>query len=329
VRFGGQEKASVFAYSPNAVQDLPNDVENLDRPVVFHLFGKLSAVPAYAVTEEDTLEFVHALQSETREPQLLFDELNRNNLLILGGSFGGWLARFFLRTAKRQRLLMAHGSTDYVADTTVSDDDDLVLFLRHFSSRTKIFQGGGPVEFVNELHQRWVDRHPSTETEVVQGAEPLSAPTEMEPGAVFLSYASEDRSAVQAIKEALEAVGIDVFFDKDDLKVGDDFEAKLRRSISECSLFVPVISHNTLTKRRRFFRIEWNQALDEALKVAPSETFIVPVVIDDTAPEEPAVPERFRKLHWEPLPGGQASPRFVATVRNLFRKYQKQAVGAS
>lgn len=324
LRFSGQSTTKVFAYTPNTVEDLPRPLDQLDGPVVFHLFGKLSAIPAYAVTQEDVLEFLHSLQSESRQPRLLLDELNRANLLILGCSFGDWLARFFLRTAKRQRLLEGRGSTDYLADATINGDPNLVIFLRYFSKRTKIYKGKGAPDFIDELHRRWIARFP---VEAELAVRQVAASVTPSAGAVFLSYASEDRAVAIKIRDALEAEGVDVFFDKDNLQAGNDFQAKLRQSISESALFIPVISKNTLTGQRRFFRIEWYQALDEVLKIAPTERFILPVVIDNTPPTEPAVPEGLRKLHWEQLLDGQASSDFVAMVKHLFRKYQKTIMG--
>ena len=322
VRFGGQNKTLVCAYAPDEVKDLSVAVEQLHTPVVYHIFGKLSAVPAYAVTQEDTLEFLHSLQSEIRQPKLLFDELKRRNLLILGSSFTGWLARFFLRTTKCQRLLIDR-DIDYVADAQVSEDENLVHFLRRYSSRTKVYVGGA-VGFIDELHRRWREQHPENAPDTdVTTAVAHDTSAAMEAGAVFLSYASEDRVAVEAINRALAEAGIDVFFDKQALEVGDDFEAKIRRCISSCSLFMPVISQHTVTSQRRFFRIEWNLALEEALKVSADTRFILPVVIDDTAPTDPAVPEGIRKLHWETMPAGQTRSEFVETVKNLFRDYQK------
>src|SRR5215218_1283519 len=35
VRFGGQSRTRVFAYAPNAVQDLDQSVDDMDRPAVF------------------------------------------------------------------------------------------------------------------------------------------------------------------------------------------------------------------------------------------------------------------------------------------------------
>jgi hypothetical protein len=323
VRFGGNTRTKVFAYSPTEVQDLPAGFKNDGRPVVYHLLGKVSAMPGYAVTQEDFVEFFYSLHSDTRRPPLLFDELNRRSLLILGSRFGGWLTRFFMRMAKRQRLSTS-GNPDFVVEDAVkrdalSRDDDLVIFLKRFSRGTKIFEAGGAVEFVDELHRRWMAR---------PAVEPGTAA--METGAVFLSYASEDCPAVENIKKALEAAGVEVFYDRDDLEAGESWEAKLLRNVRECSLFVPVISRQTLTARRRFFRTEWSLAIDEARKASffDEEVFLLPVLIDDLRQEEADVPVRFKAAQWYSLPAGRPTPEFVNRVKELYRKYQKSLSAA-
>src|ERR1700746_3811064 len=40
-RFGGAASTEVLSYAPNRVVDLPSERERLQRPVVYHLFGKL------------------------------------------------------------------------------------------------------------------------------------------------------------------------------------------------------------------------------------------------------------------------------------------------
>jgi hypothetical protein len=102
-RFGGAPRSATLAYSPNNFQDLPCEMANLDRPTVYHLFGRLSSSPDYAVTDEDTLEFLHSMQSDSRRPNLLFDELKNKHLLIIGSAFPDWLVRFFIRIAKSGR----------------------------------------------------------------------------------------------------------------------------------------------------------------------------------------------------------------------------------
>jgi hypothetical protein len=87
---------------------------------------------------------------------------------------------------------------------------------------------------------------------------PASTPT----GAVFLSYASQDAEAAQKICEALRAAGIEVWFDKSELRGGDAWDQMIRRQIRACRLFVPVISAQTDARREGYFRREWKLALD-------------------------------------------------------------------
>ena len=127
------------------------------------------------------------------------------------------------------------------------------------------------------------------------------------------------------IRDALEQAGIDVWFDRNPeaLRVGENFESKIKTNIDQCSLFVPIISRNTLTPKPRFFRTEWNHAQQLALRYPDNMRFIIPVAIDDTPPDASAVPEQFRKLHWERMTGGQASAEFVVEIKRLYRDYQK------
>jgi hypothetical protein len=327
-RFGGNQKTRIFTHSPNEVQDLPGDFATFGDPVVYQLMGKISATPAYAVTQEDLIEFFHSLQSETHRPAQLFHELSSRSLLMLGTRLSGWLTSFLMRMSKRQRL-STDDKTDYVADDTVTNDGNLVLFLERFSSATQIFRESNPVAFVNELHQRWTESHPDTGQPDAAQSTPLPA-NELEPGAVFLSYASGDWPAVEKLKAALEQAGVDVFFDRDQLHPGNEWEGKLRRSIHQCSLFVPVISQQTLTPDRRFFRIEWNLALEEAQMASFSseEAFLLPVVIDSTTIDHPALPPKFRTIQATSLPDGEPTPAFIDRVRQLYRKRQLTRVSA-
>ena len=95
-RFGSEARTLELAFSPARADDLPREWSRAETPIVYHLLGKLSAAPEYAVTDEDVLEFVTSLQSEVRRPNLLFDELRGSHLLVIGAALPDWLARFFL-----------------------------------------------------------------------------------------------------------------------------------------------------------------------------------------------------------------------------------------
>jgi hypothetical protein len=322
MRFAGNPRTKVYAYSPNEVEDIQGDLAALGAPVVYQLMGRLSAVPAYVVTHEDLVEFFHSLQSETRRPRQLFHELSSRSLLMLGTRLSGWLTSFLMRMSKNQRL-SADDKTDYVADDTVANDRNLVLFLERFCSATRIYRDADPVTFVSELHRRWSALHPDKALGGAAQSEPASPPRELEPGAVFLSYASEDRSVVEKLKEALDEAGVDVFFDREQLQGGDKWLPKLERNIHECSLFVPVISNNISTLERRYFKHEWNQALLESKQALGEDIFLFPVVIDGTA-----LPVEFRDCQSMFLPNGNPTREFVERIKQLQRKYREAGLGA-
>ena len=155
-RFGGAPTTEVLAYAPNRVTDLPAERERLSRPVVYHLLGRVSASPTYVISDEDLLEFICGLQSEHLAPEKLFHELEHNHLLLIGGNFTNWLARIFLRMAKRRRLSDPRDVGEVLADGHSGGDRRLMAFLQQVSVRTRVFAGAA--EFVDELHRRWSAR---------------------------------------------------------------------------------------------------------------------------------------------------------------------------
>jgi hypothetical protein len=323
VWFDGVENTTVVAYSPRDRRDLPTDIERLETPLVFHLLGTVSPMQDYVVTEEDALEFIHSLQSSGAPPNLS-SALDDKPLLIIGCSFPGWLVRFFIRASRRSRLLMARGKTDFVVDSTGRSEPALLAFLRNFKTRTEFFHHTDAVAFVDELHARWHQRL-SQQTPQEQRPRLADLPA-MKPGAVFLSYASDDRAAAQAIRDALDEAGIDVWFDRDRLMAGDIFENKIRRHIERASLFIPVLSRSCVTPERRFFRLEWDHAQRVALMAPETSHFILPVVIDDLPPDHDDIPWRFRVVQWEQLKHGRPTADFVELVRLLFRAYESRTV---
>jgi hypothetical protein len=74
--------------------------------------------------------------------------------------------------------------------------------------------------------------------------------------AVFISYASEDATAAQRICGALGAAGIEVWFDKSELRGGDAWDQSIRRQIKNCALFIPVVSRHTHERAEGYFRLD-------------------------------------------------------------------------
>ena len=317
-RHGGANSTEVIAYAPNRVADLPSERSQLQRTVVYHLLGRLSASPTYVLSDEDMLEFICALQSEHLTPEKLFHELEHNHLLLIGSDFSNWLARLFLRMAKRKRLSDPRDFTEVFADDHTLQDGRLVSFVQQVSVRTRVY--GGAEAFVAELHARWSKRQRPVPASNGNGhAQRFLPPArEMQENAIFISYAREDLPAVQRLKAGLDSAGLTTWFDLDRLEGGDDYDRKIRANIGRCSFFVPVISATTQRRHEAYFRREWSYAVDRARNIADGAVFILPVCIDDTAESEALVPELFMAVHILRLSGGEPSPDFLRRLQDLF-----------
>ena len=315
-RFGGAESTEVIGYSPNRVADLSTGRENLQRPVVYHLLGRVSASPTYVISDEDTLEFVCALQSEHLTPEKLFHELEYNHLLLIGSNFSNWLVRLFLRMAKRRRLSDPRDVGEVLADDHSGSDERLMSFLQQVSLRTRVYAGAE--DFVAELHRRWMARHGKSNVVALDAPTRFLPPElEMPDNAVFISYAREDLAAVNRLKAALDQAGIKVWFDLERLEGGDDYDRKIHRNIARCAYFIPIISANTERRLEAYFRREWSYAIDRARNIADGAVFILPVCIDDINEANAQVPDRFKAAHFTKVPGGAAAPAFVERLKLL------------
>jgi TIR domain/SIR2-like domain len=315
-RFGGAQSTEVIAYAPNRVADLPSEREKLDRPVVYHLLGRLSASPTYVICDEDMLEFICGLQSEHLTPEKLFHELEHSHLLLIGGNFTNWLARLFLRMAKRRRLSDPRDVGEVLADNHSGADHRLMAFLQQVSVRTRIYSGAA--EFVAELHRRWTARRSGAQVIALNTPQRFLPPErEMPDHAVFISYARDDLAAVRRLKAGLDAAGVTSWFDMEQLEGGDDYDRKIRRNIARCGFFIPVISANTQRRHEGYFRREWSYANDRIRSMADAAVFVLPVCIDDTNAGVALVPDTFKPLHFARLPGGDVPPDFAQRLRDL------------
>jgi TolB-like protein len=137
------------------------------------------------------------------------------------------------------------------------------------------------------------------------------------PGAVFLSYASQDADAARRICGALRASGIEVWFDQSELRGGDAWDRRIRQQIRDCGLFMPVISARTQARAEGYFRLEWHLAEQRTHLIGRQRAFLVPVCIDDTLERNADVPDAFLAVQWTRLPGGETPQTFAAHITAL------------
>jgi TolB-like protein len=158
---------------------------------------------------------------------------------------------------------------------------------------------------------------PSTGESAVPSAQP----------SIFLSYASEDRTAATSIRDAMAATGLDVWYDANELGGGDAWDKKIRQQIRECDYFMALISARTEARHEGYFRREWRLAVERTLDMADDHPFLLPVVIDDTDQSTARVPEKFLTVQWLKVPGGVPTPSLTSLCNRLIsgRMLEKQA----
>lgn len=155
----------------------------------------------------------------------------------------------------------------------------------------------------------------------------IDAESEQGVGGIFLSYAKEDYHAARRIRDTLVQAGIKVWFDRGEMLAADMFPHLIRMQIARSSLFIAVISRACLTREIGLFRVEWSEA-EQRLKSLPREVpFVFPVFVDDTSPDDPALPRFLKMVHSSRAPAGEVPAELVRRVRDIYRQRQRSRRG--
>ena len=294
--------------------------------VVLNLFGQAASTPQYAIHEEDRLEWIHALLSDTASlPDWLSYQLKDHPLLFIGCEIPDWLGRFLLRMSSNTRLSLER-IPFFLAGCSTSREPSLSSFFATYCRKTLVQQlDMEPAAFVAELHARWEKHSTPRPHDAVDAITPSApnAPT------IFISYMREDADAARRVCDAITSLGGDVWLDQRRLSPGDSWEHEILSRIRQTvRLFVPIISANTEHAEEGYVFKEWNEAADRSRSI-PSRRFIVPVVIDDDYDGDPSryrqMPDGFGRLHFGRAPGGDPDAELIAVLTAEIRAMRRTA----
>jgi hypothetical protein len=315
-----------IAYAPNMSADQTSDLPTdrvLHGRAVFHLFGRASSSPFFAIDDEDILEFVYSLQAEKGvRPERMLAELRRCHLLLVGCNFPDWLSRFFIRLANQMRLSGDRPKKEFLVGD-MSQDQSLTLFLERFSHNTRVY-AVDPHEFVAELVLRWRERRPQRDES--DRTETYEAPKAASNGGIFLSYTHADVDAARALQSELEGIGAGViWFDKTQLEPGDEWDGKIKAAVNSCDLFLPLLSANTEARTEGYFRREWRLAATRAESIQ-GRRFIIPSVVDEDFDRSrfKLVPSGFDAIQFGHAPLGRMNEDLRKTVVESLREVRRR-----
>lgn len=247
-------------------------------PVVYHLYGSLAQPSSLVLSDSDRLEFIVSLASDDPPlpPKLrsAFCDPNRS-FLFLGFELAQWQFRVMLHVIS-QDARRRYKSFAFEPDDAQLDEETRSFYR---SGHKLHFVGDDLAGFAAELRSR--ARVPQTRSGAAE-----SGPGDEAPGVppdapkVYLSYASEDRRAVQEIARRLRENQINAWFDRDELAGGDRWDSRMRQTITEDVDYVVIVqSPNLLAKDVGYVNREINLALDRQREYRAPRRFVVPVVI--------------------------------------------------
>jgi hypothetical protein len=303
--------------------DLPELGGNPQDCIVYHLLGRAAEDDEFVLWDEDALNFIVGLQKALPGLPKLADLLKSRRLLLLGVDFPDWLLRFFLRVVKQVPLGSLRRKRHYLAHYPPSTEaQNIVIFFDKLTKSLHI-QRTQPRCFVAQLVRLWDKRAHAMITPADQKPEHLESDN-LPYGHIFVSYASEDRPAATQLKNDLRRHGCYVWFDRDDLKLGMNWDETLQAQVSErCALFVSLISRKTEAIAEGYLHEERRLAAERARKFGGHVYFYLPIVIDDAPTPFRREPSHFGKIQASWLPGGAVPPEAAQHILKL--QLQRQA----
>ena len=220
-----------------------------ERPIVYHLFGHYEEAKSLVLTEGDLIEFLVAI---VRGAPAVPDQVRSiladpaASFLFIGFGFHNWYLRVLLQVMN----VYGHQSKAIAFEDT--------QFFEHPERQQVVgfFSGDRLIEF-RPLHWETFARQLSEAWEasgrkrplVASESAPVSVPSSEKAPLAFISYASENRDRVEELMAKLQARGINVWQDRQNLRAGDDWNQKLIRVIQKMVDYVIVLQTEEMLSR--------------------------------------------------------------------------------
>lgn len=307
----GIDPGCVGIYKKSASQDIDTYLLSETNPSLYYLFGKASNIPrTFMATEDDFLDYLHSWHNVETRPKNLSRYLSDKYLLVLGSEYPDWLFRFFWHSIRNFNILPSR--IEEIQGLVTLDNSAEDKHLRRFISHVQAQAYSNTSKFVSELNERWMQSAGVATQETESGSEIQSGEID-----VFISYASEDILAAEKVADIFREKGASVWFDKRELKGGDEYDRLILKEIAHCKRFVPILSHTSFKEERRYFRKEWSMALDE-LPYRLHMDFIIPIqIVDDLDRESDLLPNEFKSRHFENINDVDFEDKVKFHVRKL------------
>lgn len=224
-------------------------------PTLYYVFGKAERNLDFAFNEDDHMRLL-CKWMDSDKPQGLIEYLRTKKILAIGGRYENWYFRFFWYSL-RQSLQPEQREGDVAISLNNQEDERLLKYLQSINVNN---HQGQARDFLEDLSRKL-----SNPDQIMNNA--IHAAHLQRLGGVFISYAHEDYPIVCQIYSTLVANGVSVWFDNEKLEGGAKYEKRISDAISQCTIFMPILSRQTKTdcvnNKWRFYKDEeWNMVLN-------------------------------------------------------------------
>lgn len=235
-----------------------------DQPIVYSLFGRHDRPESMVLTDKNLLEYlVRLTKASPPLPDPVRATLRASSTLFLfvGFGFTNWWLRLLLK------VLDVTGVENRSLSLALEDSSSFAAAAREnkgfFDAAGIFIQAGDWSALAAELAARYRE-HVTRET----ARPPIAtvAPSGARQPLVFLSYASEDADAVNALRRGLADHGISVWQDSQNLRLGQNWEARIAEFIKRVDYFVFIQTENMDRRDDRKEDGVYNRELKLALK---------------------------------------------------------------
>jgi hypothetical protein len=304
--------------------DLPLELAKMQKPqqrFVYQILGCAQPYRDFVVWDDDVFRFLLRLDQQLPLLFKLSEALQKSHFLVLGLSFADWLLRFFVQVVKHQPLSELAGTEPFIFEKLEpTERDKVVIYFSRLTKQIRVFPAD-PLDFIGQLFDRWRQKHPAP-----AGDDYLMNKAHREkhraPCCIFVSYVGADLEIARYIVSQLQNAGLLVWFNKEQITIGEDWPEALREAVDQtCSLFLSIISNNSAKGFDNYALFERNVASKRLERLPETATFYLPLRIDDGEPIVPDnEPRRVKKMQIERKFGGHLDPDFIGQLRDLQNK---------
>src|SRR4051812_48075821 len=131
---------------------------------------------------------------------------------------------------------------------------------------------------------------------------------------IFLSYARADKDAAAALARDFKEAGLNVFWDMESIKAGDEWQSRIQETLPKCQAVIYLATEESLHSK------SVNNEIGMALS---SKVIVVPVLIGITPAQLPSMVQKFQGVVISDWTSQEALREISKLVREQARRKQE------